>query len=396
MERAQADINNMERLPEGCISDILSLTTPADVCRSSLFSTLFKSAADSDVLWEKFLPDDYQDIISKALLPFPSAAAPSKKELYYRLSDVPLLIDGGSKSFHLQKSSGKKCIMLGAKELGIAWGDDRRHWSWRGYPGSRFANVAELEWVCWLDIHGKLETRLLSPKTFYAAYLVLKFKESLYRFNKKPVKARVEVVGRAGDNNSVPNGGGGQHIALERGDGWMEVEIGYFYNEELEDDEGGEVHMYVLETERQWTKRGIIVQDLQWVCRLEIRGKLETRLLSPKTLYASYLVLKFNERVVYGFEFQPIKAKVEVVGNSRVCSEERCIYLSPNGGQGQHFARERGDGWVEVEIGHFYNDVLSGRVSPPMACSVSLCVRLPSQILNKNKLLKISRSGTHR
>ncbi|RZC63515.1 hypothetical protein C5167_025262 [Papaver somniferum] len=77
---AKADINNLERLPEGCISDILSLTTPADVCRSSLVSTLFKSAADSDAVWEKFLPADYQDIISRALHPFPPAAATSKKD----------------------------------------------------------------------------------------------------------------------------------------------------------------------------------------------------------------------------------------------------------------------------------------------------------------------------
>ncbi|KAI3857284.1 hypothetical protein MKW92_033926 [Papaver armeniacum] len=271
--KEEADINNMERLPEGCISDILSLTSPADVGRSSLVSTLFKSAADSDALWEKFLPPDYPEIISRAKLPLWLAAAPSKKELYHRLSGNPLLIDGGSKSFQLEKSSGKKCIMLGGKELGIAWGNDSRNWRWRRCPGSRFPKVAELEWVCWLDIHGKLKTRLLSPKTLYAAYLVLKFKEGAYRFNKLPVKARVEVVGRAGGSSSVcskerliylrPNGDGGQHIALERGDGWMEVEIGYFYNEELEDDEGGEVLMSVLETERLWTKCGIIVQGME-------------------------------------------------------------------------------------------------------------------------------------
>ncbi|KAI3943893.1 hypothetical protein MKW92_023815 [Papaver armeniacum] len=271
--KEEAEINKIERLPEGCISDILSLTSPADVCRSSLVSTLFKSAADSDALWEKFLPPDYQDIISRALHPFLPAAATSKKELYCRLCDDPFLIDGGSKSFHLQKSSGKKCIMLGAKELVIAWGDNPNHWRWDGYPGSRFPEVAELEWVCWLDIHGKLETRLLSPNTFYAAYLVLKFKESAHGFNNQPVKARVEVVGRAGGNSSVcskerriylnPNGSGGQHIARERGDGWMEIEIGYFYNEELEDDEGGEVLMSVRETVSLWAKRGLIVQGME-------------------------------------------------------------------------------------------------------------------------------------
>jgi len=45
-----------EGLPEGCIADILSCTTPTDACRLSLVSKLFHSAAESDALWERFLP----------------------------------------------------------------------------------------------------------------------------------------------------------------------------------------------------------------------------------------------------------------------------------------------------------------------------------------------------
>ncbi|KAI3952964.1 hypothetical protein MKX01_028656 [Papaver californicum] len=270
------DINDLERLPEGCISDILSLiTTPSDVCRSSLVSTLFKSAADSDVVWEKFLPPDYQEIISRAFYPFSPAAALSKKELYHRLCGDPLLIDDGLKSFQLEKYSGKKCIMLGAKELDIAWGDNPQHWYWRGYPGSRFPKVAELKWSCSLEIHGKVETRLLSPKTFYAAFLVVKFKQDVYGFDNEPIKTSIEVVGRAGGNSSVcseerriylsPNGGKGRYAARKRGDGWMEVEMGHFYN-----DEGGEVHMSVLENESLGAKYGLIVQGM------ELRPKADT------------------------------------------------------------------------------------------------------------------------
>ncbi|KAI3977805.1 hypothetical protein MKX01_040550 [Papaver californicum] len=251
VETSEDIINNLERLPEGCISDILSLiTSPADVCRSRLVSTLFKSAADSDALWEKFLPADYQDIISRAFYPFPSAAALSKKELYYRLCNEPLLIDGGLKSFQLEKSSGKKCIMLGAKELDSAWGDNPQHWYWRGYPGSRYAKVAELKWSCWLEIHGKLKTRLLSPKTFYAAYFVLKFKQDVYGFDNEHIKANVEVVVSLNlDPRRTPK--------------CCKPLFGYFYNEELEDDEGGEVHMSVLQNESLGAKYyGLIVQGM--------------------------------------------------------------------------------------------------------------------------------------
>ncbi|KAI3952980.1 hypothetical protein MKX01_028672 [Papaver californicum] len=173
VEKSELDISNLKRLPEGCISDILYLTSPAD----------------------------------------------------------------------LEKCSGKKCIMLGAKELAIAWGDTPRYWYWLGYPGSRFAKVAELKWVCWLEIRGKLDTRLLSPKTFYAAYL-----------------AKVEVVGRTGDNSSVCSEE--RRIYL--------VEMGHFYNGG--DNEGGEVLMPVLETERLGAKYGIIVQGM------ELRPKVDTQI----------------------------------------------------------------------------------------------------------------------
>ncbi|KAI3935353.1 hypothetical protein MKW98_027173 [Papaver atlanticum] len=271
MEKSEDIVNNIERLPEGCISDILSLTSPADVCRSSLLSTLLKSAADSDALWEKFLPPDYEKTISRASNPI-SLAALSKKELYYRLSDDPLLIDGGLKSFQLKKCGAKKCIMLGAKELAIAWGHNPEHW---------LAKVAELKWVRWLEIRGKLDTRLLSPKTLYAAYLVLKLKAGAYGFRNQPVKARVEVVGREGGSSSMCseerhiylstlNSGNGQYFSRERSDGWMEVEMGHFYNGEVVEGDDWEVHMSVLETERLGAKYGLVVQGMELRPKVDI------------------------------------------------------------------------------------------------------------------------------
>ncbi|KAL0368572.1 UNVERIFIED_CONTAM: F-box protein PP2-B7 [Sesamum calycinum] len=55
------------RLPEECISEILSLTTALDASRSSILSKEFRSAASDDVVWERFLPPDYEDIISASV-----------------------------------------------------------------------------------------------------------------------------------------------------------------------------------------------------------------------------------------------------------------------------------------------------------------------------------------
>jgi len=80
-------------LPEGCIAAILSRTTPLDACRLSLISKTFCSAAESDTVWEHFLPTDSHFISLSPSLP----NAPTKKALYLALSGCPIIIDDGKK-----------------------------------------------------------------------------------------------------------------------------------------------------------------------------------------------------------------------------------------------------------------------------------------------------------
>ena len=42
-------------------------------------------------------------------------------------------------SFQLDRKSGKKCYMLAARSLDIAWGDDDRYCNWIVVPDSRLA-----------------------------------------------------------------------------------------------------------------------------------------------------------------------------------------------------------------------------------------------------------------
>lgn len=80
-------------LPKDCLSIILSLTSPEDALRASLVSSCFRSASDSDLVWERFLPSDYAEIVSNSVTPLMFC---SKKELFQCLSDS-VLIDGGNK-----------------------------------------------------------------------------------------------------------------------------------------------------------------------------------------------------------------------------------------------------------------------------------------------------------
>lgn len=91
----------IEELPEGCIAAILSHTTPVDAGRLSTVSKTFRSAANSDTVWDRFLtshPQGINSIISDS----PSHAnAPTRKALYLALSDRHIIIDNGKKVFFI-------------------------------------------------------------------------------------------------------------------------------------------------------------------------------------------------------------------------------------------------------------------------------------------------------
>ncbi|KAE8650310.1 putative F-box protein PP2-B12 [Cucumis sativus] len=260
------DIN---QLPAECISSILAFTSPKDACRSAVASPAFRSAADSDAIWTTFLPSDYRQIISQASSSSTSSFlnSLSKKALYFRLSDHLLFIGSGNSSFVLEKESGKKCYMIGARDLEIVWGSSPAYWTWQSIPTSRFPEVAELRVVWWLEIKGKIEGRNLSPKTKYAAYFVFKFKEGDFQhdgFGTKPVSLEVyfegEEVGEDGTKMVLLDPPEGSPVVCkERSDGWMEVEMGEFFNE-LGDD--GMVIFHLKQIDGI-IKGGLIVEGIE-------------------------------------------------------------------------------------------------------------------------------------
>lgn len=74
------------------IAKIVSFTSSKDACRLALVCSGFRAAADSDVVWERFLPPDYQEIICKFfLLTSSSLKLLSKKVIYFYLCDHPIV-----------------------------------------------------------------------------------------------------------------------------------------------------------------------------------------------------------------------------------------------------------------------------------------------------------------
>ncbi|KVI08251.1 F-box domain, cyclin-like protein, partial [Cynara cardunculus var. scolymus] len=193
-------------LPEGCLSEALSLTSPRDACRAAAISYGFKSAADSDAVWERLLPPDYFQVIARAVSP---VVFGSKKQLYLCLSESHILLD-------------------------------------RGYL------VCILRKVCWLEIRGKIAAVMLSQNTTYVAYLVFR----IARDSRGLVVPATTIVSFGGIETATTGvflqkpGARGRiwHAPLgnsdgfprRREDGWMEVELGEFYCDEKRN---GEVEM---------------------------------------------------------------------------------------------------------------------------------------------------------
>ncbi|XP_073025987.1 putative F-box protein PP2-B2 [Primulina eburnea] len=251
------DIND---LPQDCLVKVLSFTTPKDACRLSAVSSTFRLAAESDSLWELFLPSDYRDIISRSIdgsdsLPHEFQ---SKRDLYLRLSDHPIVIDSGHKSFNLEKWSGKKCYMLAPRDLFINWVSQR--WKWITHPDSRFSEVAELTVVSWFGIRGCIKTEMLSFDTDYAAYLVFTTNSTTFGFDDVPAEAYVGIKGFEMKKRSVYlKGDTDTEFLTQREDGWMEVELGECFVK------GGEdvIVMTLLEVKRLNQKRGLVIQGME-------------------------------------------------------------------------------------------------------------------------------------
>ncbi|KAL6560547.1 hypothetical protein OROGR_004106 [Orobanche gracilis] len=285
-------------LSEDCIANALSLTSPKDACRLSAVTSTFLSASQSDTVWDRFLPSDYRDIISRSIDGGESLFAKfhSKKDLYLHLCDHPILIDAGSKSFSLEKCSGKKCYMLAARDLFIVWGDTPEYWRWISLPESRFCEVAELLNVCWFEIRGKINTKMLSPGTNYAAYLVFTFNSGAHGFQYLPAEAFVATSGHESEKRSVsldPVGARRKryqtvprrrewfydriaHTQTQqkdstmesnteyrkmRADGWMEVELGEYFVEEGGD--GCDLELCLMEVKGGNWKSGLIIQGVE-------------------------------------------------------------------------------------------------------------------------------------
>ena len=113
------------------------------------------------------------------------------------------------------------------------------------------------------------------------------------------------------------------------------------------------------------------VVEILNVCRLKIRGKINTLALSPNTTYATYLVFKMIDGFGFGVKNYPVELSFGVAGgHSRtkivilVDPNVKCRRINKILGSQDNIAfrlqrpRMRSDGWLETEMGEFFNSGL--------------------------------------
>ncbi|KAJ7973591.1 F-box protein PP2 [Quillaja saponaria] len=154
-------------------------------------------------------------------------------------------------------------------------GEDSRYWVWQPLPESRFAEVAMLANVCWLEIRGKIRISVLSSATRYGVYLVLKMIDA-YGFNYHAAEVSVRTVGGVSftksvcldpdiENRVISSAVDSRNLVemerpKERSDGWLEIELGEFSSLGQEDDE---LEMCLKEVEGGNWKSGLTVQGIE-------------------------------------------------------------------------------------------------------------------------------------
>ncbi|KAH7521814.1 F-box protein At2g02240 [Ziziphus jujuba] len=214
---------------------------------------------DSDAKWESRLPKNYRDIISRSDSASYLNSLP-KEGLYNHFCNHPTIIDNGTKSFAIDKKSGKSCYMIGARGLEIEHVEKPQYWQWKSLPVSRFSEVAELNEVWFLHIKGKIEKMMLPPGTTYGVYFVYKLTENISVFRRVPVELSIDFNGQVkgnGPNNYLDPLHPRQN---DRGDGWREIEMGDFFIKHGENDR---LVFMLKEYDTKTRKNGLIVEGIE-------------------------------------------------------------------------------------------------------------------------------------
>ncbi|KAL6201654.1 hypothetical protein ACLB2K_025366 [Fragaria x ananassa] len=162
------------------------------------------------------LPHNYEAIVKDADTPINKSPEHLFGHLY-----AGILLNQKRKKYWVDKKSNN-CFMVYPRDLAITWAEDNRYWHWPSLEETNnvFIDAAELLNVCWLEVHGKIDSTKLSPGTLYEVVFIVMLKAAAYGW-KVPVNVRLTLP----DGNKQERKADLNKIPIEK---WTEIPVGEF------------------------------------------------------------------------------------------------------------------------------------------------------------------------
>ncbi|XP_028759288.1 protein PHLOEM PROTEIN 2-LIKE A1-like [Neltuma alba] len=146
------------------------------------------------------------------------------------------------------------CLMLYARALSITGGEDNRYWKWIQHQESSgtMIEAAELERMCRLEVHGRLDTRKLTPRVLYEVCFHVMLKDPA-EGGEVPVNVRLVLPGGKKEEHK-------ENLISKMRAQWMEIPVGRFVAPAH--DEGGEMEFSLYEIEGGAWKKGLVIKGV--------------------------------------------------------------------------------------------------------------------------------------
>ncbi|KAG4906353.1 hypothetical protein JHK85_055796 [Glycine max] len=150
-------------------------------------------------------------------------------------------------------STNTNCFMLNARALSITWAENPDYWTWvqdKDESGTMI-ELPNLKMVCWLEVHGKFDTRKLSLGILYQVSFIVMLKDSAQGWE-VPINVRLVLPGGKKQQHK-------ENLNEKLRECWIEIPVGEFVASEK--DVGNlEISMYEYEGGK-W-KTGLIIQGI--------------------------------------------------------------------------------------------------------------------------------------
>ncbi|XP_058730638.1 protein PHLOEM PROTEIN 2-LIKE A1-like [Vicia villosa] len=208
-----------------------------------------QSAASKPLIKELSFPHNYENILKDA----DSPVNKSSREKMFDQLNAGVFLHRKTKKYWVEKKSKANCFMLYARALSITWAENPLYWEWKQQKDASdgMTEVAELVSVCWLEVHGKFDTRKLSPGILYQVLFCVKLIDPAQGWE-LPVNVRLVLPGGKKQQYKM------NLMEMLRGR-WIEVPVGEFVASEKD---GGEMEISMFEYEGGMWKQGLVIKGI--------------------------------------------------------------------------------------------------------------------------------------